>query len=157
MRDRRFIAAHRGGPLCKGDHQRLAAWAADVAESVIGHYESRYSDKRPRVALETARAWAWGGLEVGAAQKASLAAHAAAREADDPAAIAAARAAGHAVATAHMAEHALGSVIYGAKSVSRSPSEFLTTTLASHPLPHHLAGLVQTGLSMRLGAGFHRN
>jgi hypothetical protein len=56
-------------------------------------------------------------VPVGAAQKAAVAAHAAARGATDAAAIAAARACGHAVATAHMAEHALGVCVYGRKAV----------------------------------------
>ncbi|NTU84260.1 MAG: hypothetical protein HGA45_33660, partial [Chloroflexales bacterium] len=43
--------------------------------------------------------------------------HAAARAATDPAAIAVARAAGHAVATAHMADHAKGPVYYARKAM----------------------------------------
>ena len=44
-------------------------------------------------------------------------AHAAARGASDPAAREAARAAGHAVATAHMADHELGAAAYAIKAV----------------------------------------
>jgi hypothetical protein len=50
-------------------------------------------------------------------------AHAAAREASDEAARAAARAAGHAVATAHMADHALGPVYYGVRAVKAASSD----------------------------------
>src|SRR5258707_6626720 len=49
--------------------------------------------------------------------KAAQGAHAAAREASSISAKAAARAAGHAVATAHMADHSLGAAIYALKSV----------------------------------------
>ena len=56
-------------------------------------------------------------MPVGAEQKASVAAHAAAREMITKSAIAAARAAGHAVATAHMADHSLGGAFYALKAV----------------------------------------
>jgi hypothetical protein len=51
-------------------------------------------------------------------RKASLEAHAAARQVeDDDAARSAARAAGHAVATAHVPRHAIGAAIYAATAV----------------------------------------
>jgi hypothetical protein len=117
MRDRRFVAAHRGGPLGVAEHRLLAAWAADCAERVLPLFEKGSSDGRPRRALEVARAWIQGEVPVGAAQKAAVAAHAAAREATSRAATAAARAAGHAVATAHMADHCLGGVYYALKAL----------------------------------------
>ena len=52
----------------------------------------------------------------GAAQM-LIAAHAAAREVADKSAIAVARAAGHAVATAHFADHCLGLPLYALKAV----------------------------------------
>jgi hypothetical protein len=61
---------------------------------------------------------------VGACQKAAVAAHAAAREAVNKSATAAARAAGHAVATAHMADHCLGPVIYGRKAIEAAGLSF---------------------------------
>jgi hypothetical protein len=35
MRDRRFVAVHRGGPLDVTKHHLLAAWVADCAEHVL--------------------------------------------------------------------------------------------------------------------------
>jgi hypothetical protein len=102
----------------------LAAWAADCAERVLPLYVRRHpDDSRPARAIEGARAWARGEITVGAARAAAVEAHAAAREAADEAACAAARAAGHAVATAHMADHALGPVYYGAKAVKAASSD----------------------------------
>ena len=118
MRDRRFIVVHRGGPLPKAEHYLLSAWAADCAEHVLPLFTARSDDDRPARAIETARQWARGEIRVGVSMKAAVTAHAAAREASDPAAIAAARAAGHAVATAHFAEHSLGAVVYGLKAVA---------------------------------------
>lgn len=117
MRDKRFVAAHRGGPLMLADHKFLAAWAADCAEHLLPLFEQSSSDVRPRQAIEVARAWARGEVRTGVAQRAAVAAHAAARHAKHEAEIAVARAAGHAVATAHAADHCLGVLIYGAKAV----------------------------------------
>jgi len=117
MRDKRFIAVHRGGPLDRDRHHLLAAWAADCAEHLLPLFEKSRSDSAPRKAVEIGRAWVRGEVPVGAAQKASQAAHAAARKAKDPAATAVARAAGHAVATAHFADHCLGVTHYGLKAV----------------------------------------
>jgi hypothetical protein len=51
-------------------------------------------------------------------RKASLDAHAAAREANEEDARAAAHAAGQAVATAHVPTHALGSALYGIRAAA---------------------------------------
>lgn len=116
-RDQRFVAQHRGGPLSPRRHRLLATWAADCAEHVLPLFEAHSDDRRPRRALDTARAWSRGEASVGEAQAAAVAAHAAARAVNDRAAVAAARAAGHAVATAHAADHSLGGLWYGLKAV----------------------------------------
>ena len=117
MRDKRFVAAHRGGPLALAQHRLLAAWAADCAEHLLPLFELHSADDRPQRAIEIGRAWVRGEVKTGVAQRAAVAAHAAARHATDEAAVAVARAAGHAVATAHFADHSLGPVIYGAKAL----------------------------------------
>jgi hypothetical protein len=93
--------------------------------------------------------------------KASLAAHAAARQVKDKAAIAAARAAGQAVATAHCADHSMGALLYALKALeaSGSPSgSELRLQLAK--LPEHLREPVVSGVSLRLasfGIGSSKN
>jgi hypothetical protein len=147
MRDKRFVARHRGGLLDLESHRQLAFWAADCAERVLPLFENCAADDRPRRAVEVARAWARGEVRVGAAQKASVAAHAAAREVTDKAAIAAARAAGHAVATAHMADHCLGPVIYGLKSIEATGRDACTERAwQMKQLPPHLRRLVELRL-----------
>jgi len=84
---------------------------------VLPLFEEFSSNDRSRQAIETARAWARGELPVGAAQKAAVAAHAAARDTPNQSATAAACAAGHAAATAHMADHALGAALYALKAI----------------------------------------
>ena len=120
MRDQRFIAVHRGGLLSLEHHRLLIRWAHDCAEHVLPLF-GPVPDERLRHALRVAKAWEGGQASVGEARKASVEAHAAAREvareASNPSAIAVARAVGHAVATAHMADHALGPAWYALKAV----------------------------------------
>lgn len=118
MRDHRFVAAHRGGSLSKEQQRQLSTWAADCAEHVLPLAGDFSTDARLNHALEVARAWVRGEVPVGAAQKASLGAHAAARAAPTPAATAVARAVGQAVATAHMADHSLGAALYALKAAT---------------------------------------
>ena len=118
MRDERFKAVHRGGPLDPHRHRLLATWAADCAEHVLPLFKGQYpQDDRPRRAIEAARAWARGEFTVGEARAAGIAAHAAARKAVEGAARAAARAAGQAVGTAHMADHARHAAAYAVQAV----------------------------------------
>lgn len=116
MRDQRFVAVHRGGPLSLEHHRLLMGWAHDCAGHVLALFGFDI-DERLLAALKTAKAWQHGETSVGAARNASVAAHAVARESLTPSAIAVARAVGHAVATAHMADHSLGAAWYALKAV----------------------------------------
>jgi len=123
-RDPRFVAIHRGGLLDVSCHRLLASWAADCAEHVLPLFTAKYpEDDRPRRAIETARAWSRSEASVGEAREAAFAAHAAARSASDGAAREVARAAGHAVATTHMADHELGAAAYAIKAVRLASPE----------------------------------
>lgn len=128
------------------DHKLLAFWAADCAEHVLPRFENeRPTDIRPREAVEAARAWARGELEMSQARAAAFDAHAAAREADEDAAQAA-RAAGHAAATAHVPLHAPHAAAYAVKAAAQtagvdSPYSFATTEERAwqcQRLPEHL-------------------
>ena len=103
--------------LSEDDRRVLAVWAADCAERTLPLFEAQApGDTRPREAIDGGRAFARGELRIGPVRTLAIAAHAAAREVGEPAAVAAARAAGHAAATAHMASHARG-VAYAVKAV----------------------------------------
>lgn len=161
MRDRRFVAAHRGGPLDRASHKFLTLWAADCAEGVLPLFARHSEDARPQHALEIARAWASGEVRTGAAMKASVAAHAAARRVKNKAAIAAARAAAQAAATAHFADHSMGALLYALKALEASgiqSASVLKLRLAS--LPGHLREPVSFGVDIRLkklGIAAHHN
>ncbi|MDK2889621.1 MAG: hypothetical protein PWR21_253 [Methanoculleus sp.] len=99
----------------------MAAWAADCAERVLPLFETAYpEDDRPRSAIEVCRTWVRTGVfRMAEIRGASLAAHAAARDAKgNDAACFAARAAGQAVATAHVPQHAYGGAYYALKAVA---------------------------------------
>ncbi|SCL75957.1 hypothetical protein L21_1877 [Methanoculleus chikugoensis] len=99
----------------------MATWAADCAERVLPLFEeARPEDDRPRRAIEVCRTWVRTGVfRMAEIRGASLGAHAAARDADGgSAAQFAARAAGQAVATAHVPQHAYGAAYYALKAVA---------------------------------------
>lgn len=102
------------------EHKKLALQAAHYAEMVLTLFtQERPDDSRPKAAIEAARNWAAGELSVADARKAAFAAHAAARECSIPAAIAAARSAGHAAATAHVWTHAAVAETYMTKALKK--------------------------------------
>jgi len=110
-----------GHQAFKSDQKTLARWAADCAEHVLPLFEDQYpQDFRPRRAIEACRAWiATDEFKMALIRKASLDAHAAARQAEKDSAVSyAARAAGHAVATPHVPTHALGASAYAIKAAA---------------------------------------
>lgn len=116
MRDKRFVALHRGGLLSKHNHRKLIRWARECSEHVLPLLDGDI-DKRLVHALQVAQEWENEKIKVGEAMKASVGAHAVAREPSNPVAIAVARSIGHTVATAHMADHSLGGALYALKAV----------------------------------------
>ena len=105
------------------DQKILVAWAIDCVEHVMPYFEEKYpQDNRPRKAIETLQEWMETGIfKMLIIRKASLDAHAAARDVgEDSPARSAARAAGQAVATAHVPQHALGSAIYAQQALYRA-------------------------------------
>ena len=101
----------------------LGSWAADCAERALPVYETHAdSDSRPRAALEGIRVFANGGKRTAQLRTLALSAFSAAREANDPAAAAAARAAGlaassaytHPLAEVQQTKHIVGPAAYAA-------------------------------------------
>jgi hypothetical protein len=147
----------------KRDQRSLALWAADCAERVLPYFETEYpKDDRPRKAIEEARTWARSGLpmRMSVIRTASLAAHAAAREAkENDAACFAARAAGQAVATAHVLQHAYGPSYYALKAVAAADPVHAEVRIAeeydwqSRRLPNNLRKGWQDWQSRRLPKG----
>jgi hypothetical protein len=114
-----------GMRLSEEERGLVGLWAADCAERVLPLFEAiAPSDARPREAVDGIRAWARGDMRPGRLRTIAVAAHAAAREVDDPIAAAAARAAGSAAAAAFMhapetigtEKHCLGAAMYAARA-----------------------------------------
>ena len=126
---KKFSIAHKDEAMMelikKTDHKTLALWAIDCANHVMPHFKKKYpKDHRPQQAIKTLKKWVkTGEFKMTVIRKASLDSHAAAREVgEDNPARSAARAAGQAVATAHVPLHAYGSAIYAQQAVYRAAS-----------------------------------
>jgi hypothetical protein len=110
--------------LSEADRRVVAAWAADCAERVLGVFEERVpGDSRPRDAIARTRAFARGELSVAGEIRRRFVGGVAAGEVSDPAAVAAARAAGQAASVAHMGAHALGAAAYAAMAAGLAAAD----------------------------------
>ncbi len=107
----------------------LGGWAGDCAERALGVYEAHAeTDSRPRAAIEGIREFANGGKRTARLRSLALSAFSAARETDDPAAVAAARAAGLAASSAYthplvdvqQTKHIVGPAAYAALALELS-------------------------------------
>jgi hypothetical protein len=127
MKKPKFSVTHKDESIAelvgKADHKTLAGWAIDCVERVLPYFEEKYpEDARPRKAIEALRKWIHTGtFKMADVRKAALDAHAAAREVgEDNAARSAARAAGQAVATAHVPAHSIGAANYSLQAIYRA-------------------------------------
>lgn len=132
-----------------GEHEALALWAADCAEHVIHCFEDEYPDeKQPRRAIKAARAWTRDEITMTEARDEALSTHAIAREIEHTAAREAARAAGHAAATAHVDDHAKAAANYALKAIaaaSKNDAAIDTETdWQFEQLPQKLQSIINT-------------
>lgn len=102
------------------DRKALVMAACDCAEMALNYVPK--GEGRPRIAIETARAWCGGDATIEQVRKAAFAARAAAfaayAAADAARAVAAAAFAAHAVAFAAYAAHAADAAAYAADAVA---------------------------------------
>ena len=149
MRDKRFVAVHLGGPLTKDHHHQLMRWARECSEHLLSLIDQNI-DKRLMNALYVAKEWEKEKVTVGEARNASVSAHAVARESSNPIVIAVARSIGHAVATAHMADHSLGAALYALKAVKNAgQSVDAERKSQNEQLPSEIKELVLTAMSLK--------
>jgi len=149
MRDNRFVAVHRGGPLTRDHHHQLIRWARECSEHVLPLIGENI-DKRLIHALYVAKEWEKEKVTVGEARKASVSTHAVARESSNPVITAVARSIGHAVATTHMADHSLGAALYALKALKNAgKSVEAERKWQSEQLPSEVMELVLTAMSKK--------
>jgi hypothetical protein len=127
MTKSKFSIAHKDKSIVelvsKTDHKVLAVWAIDCVERVLPYFKDKYpEDHRPQNAITALRTCIGTGIfKMADIRKAALASHAAAREVnEDNAARSAARAAGQAVATAHVPTHSIGAANYALQAIYRA-------------------------------------
>jgi hypothetical protein len=143
----------------KTDQKTLALWAVDCVERVMPHFEEKYpEDHRPRKAIETLQEWIHSGIfKMADVRKASLDSHAAAREVgEDTAARSAARAAGQAVATAHVSTHSIGAANYALQAVHRAANSFDAHVAVSEERNWQRRHLLELRKAQRIQGGKHR-
>jgi hypothetical protein len=123
-------------------------WAADCAEHVLEVFEAAVpGDQRPRDLIARTRAFAAGELATAGEIRRRFAGGVAANELSSPAAAAAARAAGQAVAVCHMGAHALGAAAYAAVSAGLAhPEEPHATEIEIHWQLNHMSTEARTAL-----------
>jgi hypothetical protein len=110
--------------LDDADRRCVAVWAADCAERVLPLFEAEApTDRRPRDAIERARAYGRGELGAAGEIRRRFVAGRAASAVGSPAAVAAARAAAQASGVAHMGAHALGAAAYAARAAGLASTD----------------------------------
>ncbi|MGO4737466.1 putative immunity protein [Bosea sp. 2KB_26] len=118
--------------LGEDELREIALYAASCARQVLSLFESSHpADHRPREAIEGAEAFGLGGRRTALLRSQAWAAHAAARDTQDPAAADAARAASlaaaaaylHPKATAHQVRHILGAAAHQARALESAAGD----------------------------------
>ena len=105
------------------DHRTVGVWALSCASRVLHFFEDHFpDDPRPQQALDMLADWIkTGRFSMPMVRGAALASHAAAREGgEDCAARSAARAAGQALAAAHVRTHAIAAAAYALQAIHRA-------------------------------------
>ena len=152
MRDKRFIATHRGGPLTQEEHRELMRWAIACVHRVLPLYTGTGKQELEK-ALDVAKAWANETATTGEAMKASLKAHAVARADTDAVSVSVARAVGQGVATAHMADHSMGAALYALQAVNRAGKSIEKEKAWQHEklkkLPAHIVQLITESMAQK--------
>ena len=116
MRDKKFVTIQRGGTLSSLQHRQLVAWACTCVKNLLPLASEQIAPKIKEW-LQVGEQWVGGLGSTGDARNASMEAVALARTLSDPLQTTLVRAAGHAVATAHMADHCLRALQYVYKAV----------------------------------------
>lgn len=148
MRDTRFVAEHRGGPLKSIQHRQLMQWACVCVKHIMTIFNN--NDERLLNVLLTAGKWVNGDATAGEARKAALVAHSVANESSDPVTTAIARSVGHAVSTAHMADHSLGAALYGLRALKTAGKPIIQERQwQNEQLPPEIRELILTSRTLK--------
>jgi len=116
MRDKKWVLEHRGGALKKEQQKQLVKWAIDCVNHLLPLLDNNVNEKIIN-AINTGNNWIIENAKTEDAIKSAREILKYVNTLDNELEIAITRAAGHAVATAHMADHSMGPVYYGTKAI----------------------------------------
>jgi hypothetical protein len=116
MRDKKWILEHRGGCLNKDQQKQLMKWAINCVNHLLPLLNNNIN-KEITDAINIGNEWINEKAKTIEAINKSREINKYVKTLNNELEIAITRAAGHAVASAHMADHSLGTVYYGLKAV----------------------------------------
>jgi hypothetical protein len=116
MRDNKWILEHRGGSLNKDQQKQLMKWAINCVKHLLPLLNNNINEKITD-AINIGNEWINEKAKTIEAMNKSREINKYVNTLNNELEIAITRAAGHAVASAHMADHSLGTVYYGLKAV----------------------------------------
>ena len=116
MRDKKWVLEHRGGLLEIDQQKQLMKWSIECVNHLLPLLNNNINEKIIN-AITIGNNWIIGKANTGDAIKMSREIIKYVRTLNNELEILITRAAGHAVATAHMADHSMGSVYYGLKAI----------------------------------------
>ena len=116
MRDKKWVLEHRGGTLKIEQQKLLMKWSMVCLDHLLPLLNNNINEKINN-AINIGSNWIIGKASTGDAIKISREIITYVKTLDNEMEIVLTRAAGHAVATAHMADHSMGTVYYGLKAI----------------------------------------
>ena len=116
MRDKNWVLEHRGGSLKIDQQKQLMKWSIECVNHLLPLLNDNINEKIME-AITIGNNWIIGKANTGDAIKISREIIKYVRTLNNELEILITRAAGQAVATAHMADHCMGPVYYGIKAI----------------------------------------
>ena len=116
MRDIKWVLEHRGGTLKIEQQKLLMKWSMGCLEHLLPLLNNNINENINN-AINIGNNWIIGKASTGDAIKISRKIIKYVKTLDNELEIVLTRAAGHVVATAHMADHSMGSIHYGLKAI----------------------------------------
>ena len=146
MRDKKWVLEHRGGLLKIDQQKQLMKWSIECVNRLLPLLNGNINEKIIN-AINIGNNWIIGKAKTGDTIKSAREILKYVRTLDNGLEIAITRAAGHAVATAHMADHSMGTVKYSLdaiKIIGGSIEKEVKWQIMN--IPNEIEGLVLEGL-----------
>jgi len=147
MRGNEWVLEHRGGSLTIDQQKQLMKWSIECVNHLLPLLNNNINEKIIN-AITVGNNWIIGKANTGDAIKISREIIKYVRTLHNELEIVITRAAGHAVATAHMADHSMGPVYYGIKAIKINGGSIDSELeWQIEQLPNNIKELVINGLT----------